>query len=228
MATHSSVLAWRIPGTGEPGGPLSMGSHRVGHNWSDLAAAAAWNRWTLLQVRFLPFSLPALDPNALSRCPQGTCCNPVCIPAQCWHRASQQRHFYCFSFIHSYILLRQNYHLFFQKYSVLQHLGFRVSCCVCAQLHSTLWDLMNCSPPGFSVHGISQAPILKWVAISSSGDLPDPGLKPMSPALAGGFLTTELPGKPQSFLSLWESYWGRHDQIPETVWQDEAESLEMV
>ena len=40
-ATHSSVLAWRIPGTGEPGGLPSMGSHRVRHNWSDLAAAAA-------------------------------------------------------------------------------------------------------------------------------------------------------------------------------------------
>ena len=37
MATHSSVLAWRIPGTGEPGGLLSMGSHRVGHDWGDLA-----------------------------------------------------------------------------------------------------------------------------------------------------------------------------------------------
>ena len=41
MATHSSVLAWRIPRTGEPGGLPSMGSHRVGHDWSDLAAAAA-------------------------------------------------------------------------------------------------------------------------------------------------------------------------------------------
>ena len=41
LATHSSVLAWRIPGTGEPNGLLSMGSHRVGHDWSDLAAAAA-------------------------------------------------------------------------------------------------------------------------------------------------------------------------------------------
>ena len=41
MATHSSVLAWRIPGTGEPGGLPSMGSHRVGHNRSDLVAAAA-------------------------------------------------------------------------------------------------------------------------------------------------------------------------------------------
>ena len=42
MATHSSVLAWRIPGTGEPGGLPSMGSHRVGHDWSDLAAAVSF------------------------------------------------------------------------------------------------------------------------------------------------------------------------------------------
>ena len=40
MATHSSVLAWGIPGTAEPGGLPSMGSHRVEHDWSDLAAAA--------------------------------------------------------------------------------------------------------------------------------------------------------------------------------------------
>ena len=50
MATHSSVLAWRIPGTGEPGGLLSMGSHRVGHDWSDLAAAAA-AAWVYFQIR---------------------------------------------------------------------------------------------------------------------------------------------------------------------------------
>ena len=41
VATHSSVLAWRIPGTVEPGGLPSMGWHRVGYDWSDLAAAAA-------------------------------------------------------------------------------------------------------------------------------------------------------------------------------------------
>ena len=55
MATHSSVLAWRIPGTGEPGGLPSMGSHRVRHDWSDLAAVAThslakdckdWWTWT--------------------------------------------------------------------------------------------------------------------------------------------------------------------------------------
>ena len=40
MATHSSDLAWRIPGTEEPGGLPSLGSHRVGHDWSDLATAA--------------------------------------------------------------------------------------------------------------------------------------------------------------------------------------------
>ena len=50
MATHSCALAWRIPGTEEPGGLPSMGSHRVGHNWRDLAAAAAaanpWNYYS--------------------------------------------------------------------------------------------------------------------------------------------------------------------------------------
>ena len=55
MATHSSVLAWRIPGTEEPGGLPSMGSHRVGHDWSDLAAAAAA---PALQVDSLPAEPP--------------------------------------------------------------------------------------------------------------------------------------------------------------------------
>ena len=54
---------------------------------------------------------------------------------------------------------------------------------------------MDCSPPGFSVHGILQARILEWIAMPSPGDLPDPG-SPMSPALAGGFFTAEPHGKP--------------------------------
>ena len=54
MATHSSVLAWRIPGTGEPGGLPSMGSHRVGHDWSDLAAAAKLS-WSLESSEHSPF-----------------------------------------------------------------------------------------------------------------------------------------------------------------------------
>ena len=51
MATHSSVLAWRIRGTGEPGGLPSMQSHRVGHDWSDLAVAAADFFWLNIEKK---------------------------------------------------------------------------------------------------------------------------------------------------------------------------------
>ena len=63
-------------------------------------------------------------------------------------------------------------------------------------LYPTLCDPTDCSPPGSSVHGILQARILEWVAISSSRDFPNPGIKLPSPALAGGFFTTESSGKP--------------------------------
>ena len=72
---------------------------------------------------------------------------------------------------------------------------------------------MDCSLPGSSVHGILQAIILKWVAVPSSRDLPDPGIEPVSltsPVLAGRLLTTSatsegslaesLPGKERSLL----------------------------
>ena len=58
MATHSSTLAWKMPWTAEPGGLPSMGSLRVGHNWSDLAAAAAvtlvLHRETKAQKQLVP------------------------------------------------------------------------------------------------------------------------------------------------------------------------------
>ena len=57
---------------------------------------------------------------------------------------------------------------------------------------------IDCSPPGSSAQGISQARILEWVAISSLGDPLDLGIEPMSPALADRFFTTESPGKPHS------------------------------
>ena len=63
MATHSSVLAWGIPGMGEPGGLPSMGSHRVGHDRSDLAAAPIWMgevRYYLFLKDFRIYSLPQL------------------------------------------------------------------------------------------------------------------------------------------------------------------------
>ena len=48
MATHSSVLAWRIPGTGEPGVLPSMGLHRVRHTWSDLAVSSSHKQYSVL------------------------------------------------------------------------------------------------------------------------------------------------------------------------------------
>ena len=60
-------------------------------------------------------------------------------------------------------------------------------CCLVAQSFLTLCDPMDCSPPGYSVHGISQERTLERVAISLLGDLPDPGIEALSPALAGGF-----------------------------------------
>ena len=61
MATHSSVLAWRIPGPGEPGGLRSMGSHRVGHDWSNLAVAAAASLPYYLFAVFVSLCFPSLS-----------------------------------------------------------------------------------------------------------------------------------------------------------------------
>ena len=52
-----------------------------------------------------------------------------------------------------------------------------------AQLCLTLCDPMDCSPPGFSIHGIFQAIVLEWIAISFSRELPDPGIEPGTPTL---------------------------------------------
>ena len=73
--------------------------------------------------------------------------------------------------------------------------------CVCSVTQSclSLCELMDCSPPASSTYEIFQARILEWVAISIPGDLSDLGIEPtspVSPALAGGFFTTEPPRKP--------------------------------
>ena len=66
-------------------------------------------------------------------------------------------------------------------------------------------DPMDCGPPGSSVHGILQARILEWVAISYSRDVPDPGMEAVSLAsltLAGEFFTTVPLGSPHTTLDL--------------------------
>ena len=81
------------------------------------------------------------------------------------------------------VTLHRSTHLEQQNFS-----SYCVCVCVCVfshsvtQLHPTLCGPMDYSSPGSSVHGISQARILEWVAISSSRDLPNPGIKPTSPA----------------------------------------------
>ena len=79
MATHSSVLAWRVPGMGEPGGLPSMGSHRVGHDWSDLAAvaAAAWSFSEILKhyISSHICSTAATAAKLHQSCP--TLCDPI-------------------------------------------------------------------------------------------------------------------------------------------------------
>ena len=65
-----------------------------------------------------------------------------------------------------------------------------------AQSCPTLCDPMDYSPPGYSVHGVFQARILEWVAISSLGDLADPTIELLSPALQANSLPLEQLGKP--------------------------------
>ena len=74
--------------------------------------------------------------------------------------------------------------------------------CIVTQSCPTFCDPMDYSPPGSSVRGILQARILEWVAISFSGDLPNPGIEPRSPALQADSLPFEPPGKPSRMVIL--------------------------
>ena len=79
---------------------------------------------------------------------------------------------------------------------------------MCAQLCPTLCDPMNDSLPGSTLHGILQARILEWVAISfSRGQFPDPGIEPRSPALQVDYLPSKPPGKPLIKVIYLFIYW---------------------
>ena len=99
MATHFSVLAWRIPGMAEPGGLPSMGSHRVGHDWSDLAAAAAafsihgmWMSWSLeisiqsnsliLLLMWIKYPTKLFQPLSMTTCSLN--CQWLILPLRTW------------------------------------------------------------------------------------------------------------------------------------------------
>ena len=139
MATPSSVLAWRIPGLGEPGGLPSMGSHRVGHDWSDLAAAA--DSWTMFCV-------------SLYMC---VCilCAYVCVFSTC-----------CLSWSppppSPWIVYCGHFPLWF-FFKCLSEVSEVAQSCL------TLCDPMDYSLPACSVHGIFQARVPEWYISFSRG-----------------------------------------------------------
>ena len=154
MATHSSVLAWRIPGTGEPG------RHRVGHDWSDLAVAAG--QICILTLHYMikysgnehhRSKLPDMLLLLLSRFSRvaSVVCDPIdgSPPSSALLRILQARTLEWVAISFSNAL----------KWKVKVNSLSRV------WLFATP---MDCSLPGFSIHRIFQARVLDWVAIAFS------------------------------------------------------------
>ena len=80
------------------------------------------------------------------------------------------------------------------------HTHTHCCCCLVVQSCLTLCNPMHCSLPGFSVHGIFQEEYWSGLPFPSPGDLPNPGIKSMSPELTGKFFITEPPGKPHIYI----------------------------
>ena len=162
MATHSSVLVWRIPGTGEPGGLPSMGSHRVGHDWSDSAAAAVVSLFS--PKRLLPLdSLTSHFPGSLLfYLPTFQTLWPATISTlilnqQCYPRYLARFHFPLFFTVTPKQFLF-NFHQGGQLNVRMLRRFSRVQLC----------DPMDYSPPHSSVHGVLQARMLEWVTMTFS------------------------------------------------------------
>ena len=147
METQSSSLAWRIPGTGEPGGLPSMGSHRVGHDWSDLAAAA-----TAAAV----IMKPPILPKALVEVIWGAGLPPSISTLLCLGGVRKG--------------LMESWEMKTNAQTKASTQMFIGAAAAAKSLQSclTLCDPIDDSPPGSPVPGILQARTLEWVAISFS------------------------------------------------------------
>ena len=179
MATHSSVLAWRIPGTGQPGGLLSVGSHRVGHDWSDLAAAAAAQLYLTLcdplgysppgssvheifrQEYWSGLSFPPprdlLNPGIKPRSPA---LQEDSLPAEARGKPKNTG-------VGSLSLLQRIFPIQESKRDLLHCRRFWAAAAAKSlQSCPTLCDPIDGSPPGSPIPGILQARTLEWVAIS--------------------------------------------------------------
>ena len=151
MATHSSVLAWRIPGTGKPGGLPSMGSYRVGHDWSDLTAAAVSD--VVEKVFSNLFFLPKTKVQLKSICPRA------------WDSAFTTNFQGMLTLVIDNIVKHVVNPLWSKLVIPIPRYPYASAQLL---LRLTLCDPMDCNPPGSSVCGIFQASILEWVAMSSS------------------------------------------------------------
>ena len=184
MATHSSVLAWRIPRTQGPGGIQSIGLQRVRHDWvtntqREKKKTFCLREWCMFshiincerRIR-LNWSLCKwwVTKNYGGFCPRPK----VTEMMWCWNL--------------TILRMRSGYSLW-----------------VCVQPCPTLCDPVDCSPPSLSMW-LSPQEHQSGLPFPPPGDLPNPKIKPVSltsPALAGRFFTTELRGKS------WNVRWGR-------------------
>ena len=170
MAAHSSVLAWRIPGTGKPGGLPAMGSHRVGHDWSDAAAAAA-----AVQALLPPCSILKWK----------------CLFCTIWGAVGEDK-----PRTLDLPSRRDQDEPHVPTVKQRKNVQFVVSGgCLVAKSCPTLCDPVDYSWPGSLVREILQARILKWIAMSFSRESARPRDWTRISCIAGGFSAAEPPGK---------------------------------
>jgi len=185
MATHSSVLAWRIPGMEEPGGLPSMGLHRVRHNWSDLAAVAAaeFHHMEISGVGCYHLKVTIQDFTHKVAGSQRQW-KSITKTSQFHHKKEQKDNCYCLvtSVVSDSVWphRRQPTRLPRPWDSPGKNTGvgchFLLQCMKVksesevAQSYPTLSDPMDCSLPGSSIHGIFQAKVLEWGAIAFSAE----------------------------------------------------------
>ena len=166
MATHSSVFAWRIPGTREPGGLPSMGSHRVRHDWRDLAAAAAA---LCLEVKWGDNIQPWLWRGIkLVNSNQKEVGVPLLIPDKIDFRTRSnirdKKRYYTMIrrwLIQAYVRILNEHGLNHKCPNSMRETLLKQKSEV-AQSFPALCDPIGCNLPGSSIHGILQASILEW------------------------------------------------------------------
>ena len=176
-ATHSSALAWKMPWAEEPGGLQSMGSRRVGHDWATSLSRTGEGNGSPLQCSCLE---NPRDGGAWWAAIYGV--------AQSWTRlkrlsSSSSSYLFCYLSV-SICVYMCIYIIHFV--AVVQQVS-----------HVRLFaNPTDCSPPGSSVYGISRQEYWSKLLCPSPGDLPDPGIKPESPACQADSLPLSHLGSP--------------------------------